>query len=373
MRITSLRTYNWRNLSNGTVDFDSANVVLYGENAQGKTNLLEALYTACYGTSFRSKQIQHSVSHGEQQMALELWYKEGNRTHHCFFQVINGKKRMYKDGNVVKRTSDLFKEHTCVVFVPEDIALVQGSPQTRRDFLNQWLCQYFIGGVKPYAQVLQHYQKTLVQRNALLKQGDISLLDLYDKELAKAGITLMELRREGIMALNEVFSPLYSEIAGVDSRVYLSYKTSWQAETLAKIEEHLKATRDKDLALKTTSSGPHRDGIFYLSDLSSEEQKQNFNQNRDMFELWASMGQQRLIVLILKLSTAILAPKEPLLFFDDILLELDVSKRKKFVEKLPRYGQCFYTFLPNEYYFYEDSFSAMMYQIQGGRIHDRTQ
>jgi len=189
---------------------------------------------------------------------------------------------------------------------------------------------------------LRNYRKVLKIRNYEIKNGKKDLLDVYNHQLANAGLKLQESRDITISDFNKTFSPLFRKISGFDEELYIEYIPSWKNCTSEnEIVERLESKISTDFILGTTSTGPHRDGLKY-----------NYL-SRDFAKI-ASTGQLRLISLVLRVAQSIFfsdkTNKKPLLLLDDVLLELDNKRRMKFLEFLPEYEQIFFTFLPGEHY-----------------------
>ena len=179
-------------------------------------------------------------------------------------------------------------------------------------------------------------------RNASIRDGREDLLDIYDTQLAAAGIELQQERIEAIKKFNVTFNRLFHLVSGLDGSIAIKYRPSWgEVGDIDAVVTLLQKRRNLDFTFKTTTSGPHRDRIgFYLD-------------GRD-FSRIASTGQRRLMSLILRVAQSTfyteMSRRKPILLLDDVLLELDAGRRKKFIGELPKYEQAFYTFLPDEQY-----------------------
>jgi DNA replication and repair protein RecF len=197
-------------------------------------------------------------------------------------------------------------------------------------------------------------------RNTSIKEGRENLLDVYDEQAAVVGMELQTRRAEAISEFNKTFGPLFHAISGLEEEVFITYFPSWKnIETLETLLSELRKRRNFDIACKTTTSGPHRDRIsFYLSGKE--------------FSNMASTGQRRLMSLVLRVAQAKffsqMTGNTPLLLLDDVLLELDAQKRRKFVSLLPEYEQAFFTFLPDERYDNYRSGSTITYRVENGAL-----
>jgi len=333
-----LRFYNFRNLRDRELELGASEVFLVGENGQGKTNLLEAVHLLCLGSSFREK--KESAFPRDPAAAVGLFgrhsgVESGEKTISLRIQAGQRKDIRINDKSVADRR-DLFSAVLCIGLVPQDMDFVAGPPEDRRRFFDQTLVLSdlsFLDSLRAYRQVLR-------SRNLCLKGKREDLLDVYDAQLATFGMT-MQARRTALMReFNEVFSPLFREIAGTDHDVRIRYRPCWEGLlTTDEILAHLGSQRDRDRLLGTTTSGPHRDACSYVAS------------GKD-YTRFASTGQLRLCALALRVAQArFLAQRtgrKPVLLLDDVLLELDPGRKKAFLSRFPPYEQAFFTFLPDE-------------------------
>lgn len=338
MGFCSLRVYNFRNLENETITIDSPEVFLVGDNGQGKTNFLEALYILCFGSSFRTRNEELLKKFGESVAQISCEYLQKKHEKFTVSILLEEKERKISfNGKRIFDRKELITNIPCIVFCHNDIDFVIGPPDKRRWFFNQVICMnepFFIN-------TLREYQKILVTRNKVLKEGPISLLEIYDRQLVDKGIEIQEKREKTIGYFNEIFTPLYKKISGLTKYdLKISYLPSFDnirnKEDLLKI---FKSRRETELQTGITSLGPHRDRFF-------------FSFNGRNFIKTASTGQSRLVSLSLRVSQATYIQEKtglkPILLLDDVLLELDGKKRILFLDSLPEYEQAFFTFLPEE-------------------------
>jgi DNA replication and repair protein RecF len=344
----SLRTVSFRNLADGDTFTGHRDVFLVGENGQGKTNFLEALYVAAYGSSFRGVRDGELARNGEKDYAVLARTGPGSgddpllsrRELHSKYE--RGKKTVFLDDKRVEDRRELLSVVPCVVFCHEDMEFVAGSPERRRWFFDQTLSL----GDEEYLDDLRRYRQVLKARNAALRAAagtsrpPHEVLDALDSQLARYGLKLME-QREGAVALfSGLFGPLYREVAGIDG-ITVRYAPSWKFRGAGEAAAFLAERREADLAAGLSLSGPHRDRYV-------------FRRGTEEFAGKASTGQRRLLALLLRAAQARrfsgLTGKRPVLLLDDVLLEMDGEKRRRFLEVLPAYDQAFYTFLPEEPY-----------------------
>lgn len=355
MSFRSVRVYNYRNLKSSKIHLGAKTVYLVGENGQGKTNFLEALYILCYGSSFRTRDDKLLVSHGEEEMSiLGVLEREGEVTRiNCKY---TGKKRIEVNGKPIRDRKELLKNSPCILFCHEDIDFVKGAPEGKRTFLNQTVGLYdplFIDDLRTYSRVLK-------MRNNVLKTSGEDILEVLDHQLIEAGRVVMQKRRRLIDEFQEPFARLFHEISGLEGEISLLYRPSWPLDASSDdIREVLRQKRLRDRQYGLTHTGPHRDGLQFR------------RQNRE-FTKEASTGQLRLMSLILRVAQATFysskTGRKPLLLLDDVLLELDPKRRRRFIEALPDYEQALFTFLPEENLLQISSSRALIYRVDNGMI-----
>ncbi|MDR2797526.1 MAG: DNA replication and repair protein RecF [Treponema sp.] len=373
MIFRTLRTLGFRNLADAETNIQGKDVFLVGENGQGKTNFLEAIYFCSYASSFRGVSDREVVREGEQQSAVAAHFagsgaRDGSpdKGVMLYDQVLityeHRQKNVYLDGKRIEDRRDLLGVAPSIVFCHEDMEFVTGSPERRRWFFDQTL-----GLADPgYLEDLRKYRRVLKTRNTLLKTAAEHpagtslgpMLDALDPQLAFYGLKLMEKRETAAAGFSETFGALYEQVTGLD-QLGLRYAPSWKALTLEDIQGFLAEHREQDRASGLTLSGPHRDRYLFI-------------RGQREFAGQASTGQRRLLALLLRVAQARrfseLTGKDPVLLLDDVLLELDPEKRWKFLGALPEYAQAFFTFLPDEPYHRYRTSRALVYQVSQGSL-----
>lgn len=356
MSYEHVRLYQFRNLQDGIVETAAPQVFLRGENGQGKSNFLESLYLLSYGGSFRTRRDAEMCRTGSTEMAVVGRIQNDSGRHTADVRYQEGKKSIVLDESTVSDRRDMISLNPSVVFRHDDMGFVSGAPEMQRWFVDQTLSMN-----RPvYVDDLRRYRLILKNRNHAIKNEQYELLDIYDQELAEAGLLIQERRREVVEAFNTVFSEDFRAISGLDSLLELSYRPSWRgAQTVDDVVEDLQSRREQEKNLRTTTSGPHRDRILYRYD------------DRDFLQV-ASTGQTRLVALILRVAQARFYAKrsgrDPVLLLDDVLLELDPVRRTRFIERLPDQGQRVFTFLPGEPYEAYRNDDTMVYDVEDGRL-----
>ncbi|MDR1933443.1 MAG: DNA replication and repair protein RecF [Spirochaetales bacterium] len=357
MGFRSLRFYNFRNIEDGLVSVDAPEVFLIGENGQGKTNLVEAVYLLSFGSSFRTRKDEHFYRHGQTEMALEGKFScsaEEDETE-ILIRGTGKQKDIRLDGKMIKDRREIIGKFPCIVFCHEDIGYITGTPDRQRIFFNQTL------GLKDpfFLDILKRYTKALKQRNTAIKDKNWGVAGLFDEELIKTGLDISLMRRELTEEFSLFFARLYREISGLEAAVKIRYVPSWQREDFGGVEEFLRKKRDTDSFFCTTTTGPHRDRFRFYFD------------GRD-FTAAASTGQIRLASLILKTAQAAFflnrSGRKPILLLDDVLLEMDPVKRKRFIAQFPPYEQAFFTFLPDEQFPAYKKSDTLVYMVRSGRF-----
>lgn len=360
MPFTQLKFLEFRNIASGEIPVHAEQVFFIGDNGQGKTNVLEAVYLLCYGSSFRTKKDEHLVRTGATQSSVWGFYQdEQGYERKIQVRFDQGKKEIRVDDKTLMDRRELMDIVPCVVFCHEDLDFVKGAPEFQRQFINQTAALVYPG----YVGELRTYSKALKTRNLLVKDKNLDLLGPYDQHLAATGIQITVAREKMVDTFNQTFSPLVGRINSDLENMRIEYRPSWSARSMDEILAHLLRKRDLDLRLGTTGSGPHRDKFIFTKD------------GQD-FIPQASTGQMRLLSLILRLCQAnlvtIMTGRKPILLLDDVLLELDPEKRKKFIDELPPSEQYFFTFLPGADLESLQNRQTRILEVSGGCYHEKS-
>jgi DNA replication and repair protein RecF len=338
MRLTHLALHNFRNYVRLDLDLPSGVTVLLGDNAQGKTNLLEALYYLATSRSPHASADRELINWlAAEQEPLPYARLVGHVTKGggeitieiTLTQQANHDSRYRKQirlNGVAKRAMDLLGQLNVVLFLPEDIALVTDSPNRRRRYLDAMLCQID----PPYCRNLARYNQIITQRNALLRDlrergGDPGQLVFWDEQLIEHGAYLVARRQAALRDLDGLALAVHGELTGNTERLHLRYVPSVELggqETVAEIGPaflaQVRALRQREIPAGVTLVGPHRDEVrFLINDIDAG--------------VYGSRGQQRTAALALKLAEVALMRQEtgerPILLLDDVLSELDAHRR----------------------------------------------
>lgn len=323
MVIKTLSLKDFRNYEAELFEFSEGVNVLYGNNGQGKTNVLEAISLACTTKSHRKARDEEIIQFGKDESHITLGMVKREIDVRIDMHLRRKmKKAVSINSQLIRRSSELLGLANIVFFSPEDLNLVKNGPSERRRFIDLEACQLD----RLYMDDLINYNKCLLQRNHLLKNTRMShiddtvsaSLDVWDDKMSRHAIGLINSREKFVQQLNEIINPIHKSLTGSNEEIRLEYSPDTSKE---EYKARLEKTRDKDLKVASTTIGPHRDDIIFLL-------------NGMNLRKYGSQGQQRTVSLALKLSEIELvkrhAKDNPVLLLDDVLSELD-SKRQKYL------------------------------------------
>lgn len=315
MLIKKVSASGFRNLFPFKIEPDGKMNVICGENAQGKTNLLESLWLFTGAKSFRTNKDSELCSFDIKKSRINMVYDSLNGENEAVIDIENRRKAILNDKKL-SSASLLAGSFCAIVFSPDDLSLVSGSPEKRRKFLDIAISQIY----PKYLETLKRYTRALSQRNYLLKEiknsrGDISLLKPFEKELALSGSSIILYRKRYLEIAEEFITEIYKGISSFKESFRIEYIPVCAPEEL---EKRLEQTRNDDLLLGFTSIGPHRDDLDFLIDELSVRN-------------YGSQGQKRSVALALKLSEAEVLNKitgeYPVALLDDVMSELDPARQ----------------------------------------------
>jgi len=339
---------------------------------------LEALYFCAYASSFRTIKDSELISFKNEEKLfsaeVKLFYEKQAQQENSFNQndkilikSERGKKSIFICGKRAEDRKELLSIAPTIVFCHEDMEFVNGTPERRRWFFDQTLSLY-----DPiYLDDFRRYRHILKSRNSVLK--DISLgknsgspetiLDALDPQFAMYGLKLMEKRKMAVQDFSEIFGRLYEEVSGI-SGISVQYTQSWKNQTESEVVSFLQQRRAADMAAGLSLCGPHRDRYIFAHNA--------FHRNNADFTVEASTGQRRLLALLLRAAQSCRfsakTGQNPILLLDDVLLEMDGEKRRRFLSVLPAYDQAFYTFLPDEPYQRYQKDDTLVYTVKAGEL-----
>ena len=317
MIIKRLELADYRNYETLDLEFDKGTNILYGDNAQGKTNILEAIYLAATTKSHKGSKDKEMIGFGKEEAHIRTYLeKEGVGTRVDMHLRKAGSKGIAIDGQKIKKAAELLGLCNVVFFSPEDLSIIKNGPAERRRFVDMELCQLD----SFYLYNLNHYNKIVNQRNKLLKDMYMNpelkdTLAIWDSQLVSFGSKIIERRKLFVDQLNDIIYEIHKKLSGGREELIISYEPDVAIE---EFEKNLRYNQDRDIRMKQTSIGPHRDDFAFL--------------NKDVdIRKYGSQGQQRTAALSLKLSEIELVKKiakdTPILLLDDVLSELDSNRQ----------------------------------------------
>lgn len=333
MRIKNIKLTNYRNYDLAEVDFSNGITLISGANGQGKTNLVESLVIASTTKSPRTSSLQETIKDGKDVTRVNIIVERNYGDVEISYIIDNkGDKKFFINGNPVVKMGEVFGNVVIIYFCPDHLKIVSASPAERRDFMDTDISQ--LSGT--YYNLLQRYNKILMQRNKLLKtERDrsvlLSMLSVYNEQLASVASLIIKTRKGFLEKLKlpakEAMKYISSSKDELDME-YVGVRGESAEEIKRELLKSLEYNTEKDIELGYTSVGPHRDDI-YLS-LSGKDARS-----------YSSQGQQRSIVLALKFAEMEIFKNElnenPILVLDDVFSELDTTRQRRLYEKMSQY------------------------------------
>ena len=324
MYIESVQLKNFRNYDSLEVNFDQGTNIFYGDNAQGKTNILESLYLCGTTKSHKGSKDKEVIRFGEEDAHIRMMVKRNELSYKIDMHLRKNKaKGVAINGLPIKKASELFGVVNLVFFSPEDLNIIKNGPGERRRFLDLELCQLD----RIYLTDLASYNHIVNQRNKLLKDLYVrpelkDTLDIWDMQMTEYGRRIIKKRQAFVQELNEVIQKIHRNLTGGVEELEVIYEPSCAEEEL---ERMTASNREKDMRMKLTSVGPHRDALCVKA-------------NGIDIRKYGSQGQQRTAALSLKLSEIYIVKQKikdtPILLLDDVLSELDSSRQNYLLESI---------------------------------------
>jgi len=354
MKIRSVSLNGFRNHKDTTVTLGDGVNIFVGDNAQGKTNLLESIYLACVGRGWRTHRDKEMINFDKNTSRIKTIATKSYGDVEVEIKLSKTEKKSIKiNGIPVQKMGELMGQINCVFFSPDELRLVKEAPRDRRRFMDIDLSQMD----KSYFYALLRYNKILSQRNALLKSRDEDIqkgLEIWDVELAKYGSIIIQKRIEFLNKLRPEVERVHSFLTDSKEKIELKYEGILDQTTL--LDELIK-NRDKDMRLKTTTKGPHRDDIYISID------------GKDV-RSFGSQGQQRTVALSIKLAELKIFEQVtgeiPVLLLDDVLSELDHNRRTRLIKAISGCQSIITTTDLDD--ISEDIYSINTFYIKYGRI-----
>lgn len=325
MRIKNLYLKNFRNYEDENIEFSDGLNVIFGRNAQGKTNCAEAVYYLCTGTSPRNRRDKQLIRHGCEQAEISATAEGRYGEIELYAKICENGREVRLNGARITKNADILGNIYGIFFSPHELRLIQDGPDERRRFMNVSISQLS----RPYFTALSRYNKILDQRNNLLKDRDINLvmdtLPVWDEQFSKYAAIVAVKRSEFIARLAPVAERIHSNLTDGAEELKISPEKKYKGdekELAARIFNELQNSYERDVRLGYTASGPHRDDIDIV--INGEDAK-----------AFASQGQTRTVALSMKLAEVEIfkeiSGEYPVLVLDDVMSELDLPRRKKLV------------------------------------------
>lgn len=328
MYIKKLTLKGFRNYENAELEFSPLTNMIYGNNAQGKTNILEAVYLFAQGRSHRAKTDKELVRFGDEFARLSIDFADAQRSYNGQMQIMkNGRKAVSVNHVHITKLSRLMNYLNVVMFSPEDLNIVKGSPNVRRRFIDSSLSQLY----PSYMSALMEYNKVLNQKNSLLKmlrsggRASDPTLSVWNEQLAETGARIMSARIEFVRCINESARTIQSEISGEHLKIV--YHPSFKLEDIGKnmIYDYLEQRSKREVEMGSAQYGIQRDDLeIFVNDREAK--------------LFGSQGQQRTAALSMKIAQSEyikeIKGEYPVLLLDDIMSELDINRRMYLSERI---------------------------------------
>ena len=324
MHIKNILLENFRNYDKQEIELNKNINIIYGNNAQGKTNIIESVFLCAYGKSFRAKKDSELIKFDKDNCKVEVSYSKVDREG-TIKAEIGEKKIFFANGVKQNKISDIIGKINVVIFTPDDIEIIKDGPQKRRRFLDM-----MISSLRPnYLHLLNSYNKILEQRNNFLRQIKLenknpSLLDIWDEQLAEYSYKIYEYRKYFIEKISNSIEEIHSLITKC-GKEDIKIKYISNSKNKESFLENLKKSRNVDIKRGFTATGIHRDDfMIYI--------------NSRPVSIFGSQGQQRTTILTLKLCELKIVKEEigdtPILLLDDYMSELDEKRRTSFLENI---------------------------------------
>lgn len=322
MYIKEIYLKNFRNYEDQTIKLKEGINLFFGNNAQGKTNIIESVFLCSMGKSFRARKEKELINFEKKEAKIEIKYEKKDREGNIKYLINENKKNIFLNDVSIKKTSQILGNINIVLFSPEDINIIKDGPANRRKFLNMLICQ-----LRPkYIYIYNLFVKTLEQKNSYLKnitkeQKNDSLLDIYDEKLAESAVSINKYREEFIEKIKEKISKIHKNVTEGKENIKIKYISDCFDKE--KYLEKLKENRNIDIERGYTTSGIHRDDLYFFI-------------NGKKVDTFGSQGQQRTAILTLKLAELEVIKDEigeaPILLLDDFMSELDNERKINFLK-----------------------------------------
>lgn len=362
MRVKELSLYNYRNYVNLSLEFKHNLNIFIGSNAQGKTNILESIYFSAMGRSHRTSTDNELIRWYQPAGSITITFFRQDIENKLVFKFVNNQnKEIILNGHNI-RLRELIGQLNVVMFSPEDLMLIKGAPLGRRKFLDSEISQ----ANPAYYRNLLKYNRILAQRNNLLKKireykAESATLDTWDEQLASLAAVIVCKRQEALKKISMLANLMHRKITNNKENLTITYFQTSLNDTVKNLEEwyckKLKENRQMDISRGSTSVGPHRDDLV-------------FTVNGINLKNYGSQGQQRTGVLAIKLAEIEFIKSEageyPILLLDDVMSELDASRREQLLSFIKDRVQTFITATEPKYF--SEYGLGKYYSVKNGQV-----
>ncbi|NIZ47111.1 DNA replication and repair protein RecF [Entomospira nematocerorum] len=352
--ITEIYIYQFRNLATTRITMNAHNIILFGSNGAGKSNILEAIYYSLLGSSFRERHDENIIMIGKEQSAISVKHQLNNYHDIVNIQIQKKNKKIYINNTLLKDRKELLIHYPTIIFAYHDLQIIHGEPSHRRQFFDQ-VASLLYG--EQYIFLLREYQYILKQRNSAFKQNQREFLEVNERVFIKINMKLMKMRAHIIETFNKEFVSRCKKLLNMP--LYFRYQSSLKGDSEENIHAFIQAKLSYEYLKKSTLFGIHRDRYF-LED-----------ETREM-TAYLSIGQKRMISLLMKQTLCYLISlhhgKKPIILLDDVFVELDREHKNLFWKMMPAYEQLFMSALSSDEV-YSSEESTKRYHVNNGYIH----
>ena len=353
MVINNINFSNFRNYENQNVELEHGINIFYGNNAQGKTNLLEAIFICSIGKSFRTNKENSLINFNYNNTNVEIYFEKKDRDGKILLELGEKKKFLLND-IPLKRTSEVLGNIYVVLFTPDDISILKDSPIYRRRFL-----YIFISQLRPnYMRILSLYKQTMEQRNSYLRQiksenKSIEMLDIWDEKIAELGKKIYDYRYEFVEKISKRIENIHLNITDKKEKISIEYISHFNRNV--NFIDNLRKNREIDILRGNTSIGIHKDDF-------------KIKINNKVIGIYGSQGQHRTAILSLKIAEFEIIEEEvgeyPILLLDDFMSELDEQRRENLL-KYMKDNQVIITCTDKTFF---ENINASFYEVENGKI-----
>ena len=355
MTIKSIGIKNFRALEEVKLYTDGDCVIFIGNNGDGKTSILEAIYYCLTSSSFRAKENKYLIRKNKEGFNIKLNISEGERDYIIDSSYNGIEKKILINEKQISDRRELIYNFPCIPFISEDINFITGTPSEKRKFFDQVISLTD----EEYLRSIKKYKGYITERNRLLKLTDKSLFHINDENIASTNIFIQKKRKEAVNKINRILEENYELFFEKENNIKIEYQQNIESDDKEVIMRVLYDNRDKDIERMATQRGVHRDEFIIRN-------------GGDNYINYASKGQLRLLALLYRYAQIKYineqTGKKPFVLIDDVFLELDKERRKVFFEKLEGYSELFLTFLPGENYYNNKDIKNVFYTINKGII-----